>query len=463
MATAFASSGEVLLGGGVATLSGSGAITNTGLIRGDGVVNKVVNNNAGGEIRAENGDRLKFAAASGTNAGKINLQGGTAEFAQPLTNGSGGQIEGRGTLITRGTGLTNNGHVGLSSGITDVFGDVNNATGSATKGITISGNADVTFWDDVTNGAGSLFKVSSGSSVTVFGTYSGAGISGNANDIHLEADVSPGFSPATVDFGGNLHFSSTTTLKIELGGTAPGSEYDQVHVSEHLSLGGTLQISLINAPFTPAAGDSFDILDWGALSGTFSTLNLPSLSAGLMWNASQLYTTGVLNVFVAGDYNGNGVVDGADFVVWRNYAGPDPARVSPPTATAAAKSTPATTTSGARISGRPPGAGAARQPPAPPGVPPPPCPNRPRGTWQRSGFYRWRQFAGAAAFTRRILASGGARFRHGRRSAVANESSIDDPRLQAPNGANCAADSRLCDFWASCWRRVRRIPVRITK
>jgi fibronectin-binding autotransporter adhesin len=320
--SAFTNSGEVFLGGEMATLNGSGTISNTGLIRGDGVVAKAVNNNAGGEIRAENGKRVKLQGANGTNAGKVNLQGGTAEFAQVLTNGSNGQIEGRGTLITGGAGLTNNGSIALSSGITDVFGDVNNATGSATKGITISGNADVTFWDDVTNGIGSLFKVSSGSSVTVFGTYSGAGITGTANDIHLEADVSPGFSPATVNFGGNLHFTSTTRLKIELGGTTEGIQYDQVHVSEQLSLDGTLQVSLISS-FAPAAGDSFDILDWGSLSGAFSAINLPTLT-GLVWNTSQLYTIGVLRVVapgLLGDYNNNGVVDAADYVVWRKGLG----------------------------------------------------------------------------------------------------------------------------------------------
>ncbi len=320
VSSAFNSSGEVLLIGGAATLAGTGAITNTGLVHGDGVVTKTVNNNAGGEIRAENGKRIKLQAASGTNAGKINLQGGTAEFLQPLTNGTAGQIEGRGTLITGGAGLTNNGNLALSSGITDVFGDVNNATGSATRGITISGNADVTFWDDVTNSAGSLFKVSSGSSVTVFGTYSGAGITGSANDIQLEADVSPGFSPATVDFGGNLHFSSTSRLKIELGGTTAGTEYDQVHVSEQLSLDGALAVSLISS-FNPQAGQSFDILDWGSVVGTFATVDLPALNGALVWNTSQLYTTGVLSVALAGDYNKNGTVDAADYVVWRKGLG----------------------------------------------------------------------------------------------------------------------------------------------
>ena len=59
----------------------------------------------------------------------------------------------------------------------------------------------------------------------------------------------------------------------------------------------------------------------GTLSGTFDTLQLPALGANLMWNASQLYTTGVFSVGLTGDYNMNGIVDGADYVVWRNPQG----------------------------------------------------------------------------------------------------------------------------------------------
>src|SRR5262249_17295199 len=71
-------------------------------------------------------------------------------------------------------------------------------------------------------------------------------------------------------------------------------------------------------------GDSFDILDWGSLAGTFSSIQLPALSGGLGWDSSQLYTTGVLSITgigVPGDYNGNGVVDAADYVVWRKGLG----------------------------------------------------------------------------------------------------------------------------------------------
>jgi hypothetical protein len=40
-----------------------------------------------------------------------------------------------------------------------------------------------------------------------------------------------------------------------------------------------------------------------------------------MWNASELYSNGILSVRLAGDYNGNGIVDAADYTVWRDSLG----------------------------------------------------------------------------------------------------------------------------------------------
>ncbi len=79
------------------------------------------------------------------------------------------------------------------------------------------------------------------------------------------------------------------------------------------------EVSLING-FTPAAGNSFNILDWlGTRTGTFSSLMLPTL-AGLTWDTSTLYSDGILRVAAVGlpgDYNNNGTVDAADYVLWR--------------------------------------------------------------------------------------------------------------------------------------------------
>jgi hypothetical protein len=120
-------------------------------------------------------------------------------------------------------------------------------------------------------------------------------------------------------FDGEVSFYDTAALNIELGGTTPGEQFDQLLVSGTLSLGGTLNVSFLNG-FNPAASDSFNILDWGSLAGTFNAIQLPSLSNGLEWDTSQLYTDGVLSVDSAGlpgDFNFDGAVDAADYVAWR--------------------------------------------------------------------------------------------------------------------------------------------------
>jgi T5SS/PEP-CTERM-associated repeat protein len=150
------------------------------------------------------------------------------------------------------------------------------------------------------------------------GELSGLGdIGGNVVN---RGTVAPGNSSGVLTIDGNYAQTSAGKLFIELGGTTPGTAHDQVLVTGQLALHGTLNVSLING-FAPQAGNSFDILDWASLSGTFDALTLPALGAGLMWNASKLYTLGKLNVAITGDYNLDGIVDAADYVVWRKGLG----------------------------------------------------------------------------------------------------------------------------------------------
>ena len=90
-----------------------------------------------------------------------------------------------------------------------------------------------------------------------------------------------------------------------------------------VSLTGTISVTL--APtFTPAAGNSFDIFDWGILTAELVTFNLPVLPGALTWDTSQFLSTGVISVVgppVPGDYNGNGIVDAADYTIWRDTLG----------------------------------------------------------------------------------------------------------------------------------------------
>ena len=99
-------------------------------------------------------------------------------------------------------------------------------------------------------------------------------------------------------------------------------DFGKLFAAPELAAAGTLKVTL--APgFSPALGDSFDILDWSnSVSGFFNSLVLPALNAGLAWNVDNLYTTGVISVAagVPGDYNNNGIVDAADYLLWRKPA-----------------------------------------------------------------------------------------------------------------------------------------------
>ncbi len=94
----------------------------------------------------------------------------------------------------------------------------------------------------------------------------------------------------------NVLLDSTATLDLQLGGTTPCTGYDEYSVGGTLTLiHPTLDVTLTNG-FVPANGESFTILSWGSLSGTFGAVTLPALSAGLVWNTGALYATGTISV-----------------------------------------------------------------------------------------------------------------------------------------------------------------------
>jgi len=314
-----ANNGTVALNGVTSVLSGT-TFNNAGLLHGEGRVVAAFANQTDAEVRAETGELLTFEGAQNDNAGRINLLGGTVEFDQSLTNGETGQVLGHGNLIVGGLGITNHGQMVFSNATSSVFGDLVNDTGDDAKGITVTGNANMTFWDDVTHNADSLLKVSSGSSATFLGTFDGTGSIVGGGDVYFEADLTPGSSPAEVTYDANVYFGNEATANMEIAGIMLGTQYDRLIVSGELHFGGTLEVTTISS-FVPGVGDSFDIFDWGTADGAFATLDLPALEENLMWNAEQLYITGTLRVVLAGDYNGNGIVDAGDYTVWRNSLG----------------------------------------------------------------------------------------------------------------------------------------------
>lgn len=134
--------------------------------------------------------------------------------------------------------------------------------------------------------------------------------------------ISPGNSPGVTHVMGDLTQTSGSILLEIAGNTA--ALYDQLQVDGTLTAGGSLDIVLLG--YNPVAGDSFDLLDFGSLTGSFDVM-LPGLDAGLAWDVSAFGTTGILSVIVgmveSADFDGDGDVDGRDFLVWQRGGSPN--------------------------------------------------------------------------------------------------------------------------------------------
>lgn len=285
-----AGGGRVVLQNGTGELAGNSSLTNNGLITGDGTVSKPVTNAATGQLRAEAGKTLVFTGAMGANAGTFSLQGGTLEFTTAITNGATGFIAGRGALRT--AGLTNEGVLAFSGGTMDVFGDVTNASGA--RIVTSGAGSVTTFYDDVVHNGLEIFT-GAGASTVFFGDQSGAGNFTGTGTVYYVGDLRPGNSPAAVSYAGDLVFGGASKLVLELGGLAEGAQYDHVSVDGTLAEDGTLDVVLYGG-FTPGVGDTFDLIDAGAVTGSFDAVNLPALGGGLGWDTSQFASKGTVSV-----------------------------------------------------------------------------------------------------------------------------------------------------------------------
>jgi hypothetical protein len=144
--------------------------------------------------------------------------------------------------------------------------------------------------------------------ITLSGWIKGSGTLSNVS-FAPGATYDPGFSPTTV-FVGNIAFNSGSTLNIDLGGTTPGSQYDQIISSGAVTLAGTLNLVPYGA-YVPAAGDKFVVMTYANATGAFSAINGTSAGPGLTY--SVIYEPGALVVLTtangcktwSADSNGN--------------------------------------------------------------------------------------------------------------------------------------------------------------
>jgi hypothetical protein len=142
---------------------------------------------------------------------------------------------------------------------------------------------------------------------------------GTLQNIRIEGTHAPGNNgPEHQVVTGLYAMNPGAKLEIEIGGPTYTTDIDWVDVLGTITLGGTLEVELIGG-YVPTGPSGFPLVtSTVGRTGTFANEILPDLPGGLFFELE--YTPFSVNLAVmgiAGDYNKNGIVDAADYVVWR--------------------------------------------------------------------------------------------------------------------------------------------------
>ena len=207
--------------------------------------------------------------------------------------------------------LTNQGRILLSGGNSTVSADIVSANASQ---IILSGNSNTTFYGKVDVQGGAELRFSSGTVSTFFELVqqrTGAKFTGTGSK-RFEGGITVGASPGLGTDEGDVEFGDSNYYLAEIGGITActlacasneafkNSSFDKYSVAGNLSLGGELRLTSWNG-FVAQAGQHFDLLDWGTLTGTFGSIDASGfkLAAGTQLDYSALYSTGTLSVVAA--------------------------------------------------------------------------------------------------------------------------------------------------------------------
>ena len=207
------------------------------------------------------GGTQTLAASSRT----LTMSGASSVGTHGVMNLAGSTISGTGTLTNRGT-------MSLAGSTINTALD-NFGTMSVTGGVSVSSAPSFT-----NNSSGIIQGV---------GTFDlgGAAFANNGT-------MNPGTpgTAGTLSLTGADPMSSTSILNIDIGGLTVGTQYDQLAASGSAALSGTLNVNLISS-YVPDVGDTFTLLTYASMTGTFDAVVLPPLSGEKSWNAPSYGTT----------------------------------------------------------------------------------------------------------------------------------------------------------------------------
>jgi probable HAF family extracellular repeat protein len=271
---------------GGATLGSNASLTGNGRLQGNLALQ------GGGRLRVGDAGSLQLAGTA-SNRGWIDVQAHTGvarlDVGGALSNLDGGQMNLlHADVVARG-GIHNSGRINVA-GLSTVSGRIDNAVGGQ---VSVSGaGGEAIFWDEFRNNG--TVTVTTGSTASFFGLVDGGGSFGGGGTKNFAGGYAPGNSAAWVSLDGGVDFSGSA-LTMELGGTMPGTGHDRASFSGAVTLSGaSLDVVLLEG-WIASAGQTYDLFDWnGTLTGRFSSISLPGLAAGQIWNTRDLYTTGAI-------------------------------------------------------------------------------------------------------------------------------------------------------------------------
>jgi filamentous hemagglutinin family protein len=179
------------------------------------------------------------------------------------------------------------GAAGVTETITFSIGTANIKTVTSLEALTLAGgtlnlgtgSADISSIPVVNLNGGTLAGTGALNLSSI--NLNGGMLTGNllvtANVSNQGGTVTPGASPGALTINGNYVQGPGGTLVVEIGGTTGGSQYDQLIVNGNVTLGGTLNVTLVNG-YVPAGGETFGVVQSsGAVSGTFASTNFPAI------------------------------------------------------------------------------------------------------------------------------------------------------------------------------------------
>jgi hypothetical protein len=133
------------------------------------------------------------------------------------------------------------------------------------------------------------------------------------------ATVGPGHGVGELTVKGDFTMGSESVLEIEIGGTS-ASQFDVLQVGENAYLHGALAVTLTD-DYYPDFGQQFSVLQAVSIANSGIVLGGPDADKfKLVFSSGELLIESTM-AGLPGDYNSDGIIDAADYTVWRDQLG----------------------------------------------------------------------------------------------------------------------------------------------